>query len=331
MKTEPIPYFNNILESFGINAQCVFHQQSDNYSFYDLRLSPSAKVKDIQKYSDEISLALKTVCKPGIKIMHEQGLVRLEFASPRTTPLKLFDFFTNKHLPKGEINCLLGQMVDGSKMWMDLAANPHMIVSGATGSGKSTLLHNIIANLFNYNDVELTLVDPKNIEFIEYEKKFHNVDVMYTYDEALSMLHAMIDVMEFRYTRLRAGALASSMKSMVIIVDEFADLISQDKGGEFYSALCRLAQKCRAAKIHIILATQRPSVNIINGTIKANFPARIACRVTSHVDSKVILDTIGAEHLVGKGDALVRDNMRFAERFQVAYTDAMEVCKYFGE
>jgi S-DNA-T family DNA segregation ATPase FtsK/SpoIIIE len=309
----------------------VFYQQSDNYSFYDLRLSPSAKVKDIQKYSDEISLALKTVCKPGIKIMHEQGLVRLEFASPRTTPLQLFDFFTNKHLPKGEINCLLGQMVDGSKMWMDLAANPHMIVSGATGSGKSTLLHNIIANLFNYNDVELTLVDPKNIEFIEYEKKFANVDVMYTYDEALAMLHAMIEVMEFRYTRLRAGVPASSMKSMVIIVDEFADLISQDKGGEFYSALCRLAQKCRAAKIHIILATQRPSVNIINGTIKANFPARIACRVTSHVDSKVILDTIGAEHLVGKGDALVRDNMRFAERFQVAYTDAMEVCKYFGE
>jgi S-DNA-T family DNA segregation ATPase FtsK/SpoIIIE len=91
-----------------------------------------------------------------------------------------------------------------------------------------------------------------------------------------------------------------------------------------------LAQKCRAAKIHIILATQRPSVNVISGTIKANFPARIACRVASHVDSKVILDSSGAENLLGKGDAMLRDNTRFLERFQVAYTDANEVCSIFG-
>jgi S-DNA-T family DNA segregation ATPase FtsK/SpoIIIE len=118
---------------------------------------------------------------------------------------------------------------------------------------------------------------------------------------------------------------------MVVIIDEFADLIMQDKEDQFYVALCRLAQKCRAARIHIILATQRPSVNIINGSIKANFPARIACKVASHVDSKVILDTSGAENLLGKGDALIRDNFRHLERFQVAYTTAQEVCSYFGD
>ena len=117
---------------------------------------------------------------------------------------------------------------------------------------------------------------------------------------------------------------------MVIFIDEFADLIMQDKNDQFYLALCRLAQKCRAARINIILSTQRPSVNIINGTIKANFPARIACRVASHVDSKVILDVSGAENLLGKGDALIKDNFRSLDRFQSAYTTATEVCQQLG-
>lgn len=331
MNTNAVQDFNQILETFNIKAQCVSFSQVDNYLYYDLKLNQNAKVRDIQKYGDEISLALRKACKPGVKVMREQGIVRLEFAEPREKPLQLFDFFTNKHIPKGDINCLLGQMTDGSKMWMDLAQNPHMIIAGATGSGKSTLLHNIIANLLNYNDVDLTLIDPKRIEFTEYKNGIPSIQVLYTYEEAVELFTNMIDVMEYRYELLRTGKPANELKPMVIIVDEFADLIMQDKNNEFYTVLCRLAQKCRAARIHLILATQRPSVNIINGTIKANFPARIACRVTSHVDSKVVLDISGAENLLGKGDALIRDNMRFAERFQVAYTNASEVCKYFGE
>lgn len=327
---ELINDFNSILQSFKIKASCINHQKVDNYFFYDLKLNPTAKVKDIQKYSEEISLALKTPCKPSIKVIHQEGIIRLEFASPRTSPLNLFDFFTNKGIPKGDINCLLGQTVDGRKIWMDLAQNPHMIVAGTTGSGKSTLLHNIIANVLNYNDVDLFLVDPKRIEFSEYEKLNKNVQIMYTYDETMNLLNSSIELMEFRYDLLRMGHLTSSLKPVVIMIDEFADLIMQDKDDMFYTMLCRLAQKCRAAKIHIILSTQRPSVNIINGTIKANFPARIACRVASHVDSKVILDTSGAENLLGKGDALIRDNFRSLERFQIAYTDATEVCSYFG-
>jgi S-DNA-T family DNA segregation ATPase FtsK/SpoIIIE len=327
---EPIKDFNSILNSFNIKASCIDHRKIDNYSYYDLKLLPNAKVKDIQKYSDEISLALKTPCKPSIKILHNEGVVRLEFASPRTTALNLFDYFSNDFVPKGEINCLLGQTVDGRKMWMDLAQNPHMIISGTTGSGKSTLLHNIIANLFNYNDVNLFLVDPKRIEFGDY-KKIKSLNVYFSYDETMALINSAIETMEFRYEMIRSGQLSNNLKPIVIIIDEFADLIMQDKNDLFYLSLCRLAQKCRAAKIHIILATQRPSVNIINGTIKANFPARIACRVASHVDSKVILDVSGAENLLGKGDALVKDNFRFLERFQVAYTSATEVCSYFGK
>lgn len=327
---ETIQNFNNILQSFKIKAQCISHQKVDNYFFYDLKLQPNAKVKDIQKYSDEISLALKTPCKPGVKVLHEQGVVRLEFASPRVKTLQLFDYFTNKSVPKGELMCLLGQTLDGKRMWMDLAQNPHMIVSGTTGSGKSTLLHNIIANLVNYHDVDLFLVDPKNIEFINYSTRIKSIQVSYSYDEAMLMLNSTLKLMEHRYELLRSGYDVNSLKHIVIIIDEFADLILQDKDDQFYLALCKLSQKCRAAKINIILSTQRPSVNIINGTIKANFPARIACRVASHVDSKVILDASGAENLLGNGDALVRDNFRFLERFQVAYTNAEEICSYFG-
>lgn len=321
--------FNVILDSFNIKASCVAHCKIDNYFYYDLKLNPHARVKDIQKYSDEISLALKTPCKPSVKVMHNEGVVRLEFAIPRTEALNLFDFFSNEEIPKGQINCLLGQTVDGKKMWMDLYKNPHMIVSGTTGSGKSTLLHNIIANLFNYNDVTLYLVDPKRIEFDEY-RKINNVSVCCSYDETMKLINSSLEVMEFRYEMIRSGQSSNDFKPIIIIIDEFADLIMQDKEDAFYTGLCRLAQKCRAAKIHIILATQRPSVNIINGTVKANFPARIACRVASHVDSKVILDTSGAENLLGKGDALVKDGTRHLERFQIAYTTAKEVVSYFG-
>lgn len=322
--------FNQILNSFNIKASCLAAYKVDNYIFFDLHLHPNGKVKDIQKFSDELSLALRAPCKPSFKVMHDQGIVRMEFVTPRNTPLNLFDYFTNNGVPSGELNCLLGQTVDGKRVWMDLMQNPHMLVSGTTGSGKSTLLHNIIANTLNYNDAEIFLVDPKRIEFSAYDQKINTIQVYYTYNNALELINNMIGVMEDRYDKIRSGRDPKSLKPLLIIIDEFADLIMQDKDDQFFIKLCTLAQKCRAAKISIILSTQRPTVNIINGTIKANFPARIACRVASQIDSKVIMDVSGAENLLGKGDALLRDSLRHLERFQVAYTDAVEVCNMFG-
>lgn len=324
---DTIQQFNHILSSFNIKATCLSVHQVDNYVYYDLKLQPRGKVKEIQRYSDEISLALKKN-KPSVKVLHEQGVVRVEFASPREKPLNLFDLFTNDNVPKGGLVCLLGQTVDGSKVWTDLLDNPHCLVAGTTGSGKSTLLHNIIANIFNYNDADLYLVDPKRIEFSQYDG-VRGTQVYNSYEEVVEFLDNMIGIMEDRYDKLRAGWSPQDLKPILIIIDEFADLSMQDKGDLFMDRLCRLAQKCRAARISIMLATQRPSVNIINGAIKANFPARIACKVANHVDSKVILDTVGAENLLGKGDALLCDNSRNMERFQVAYTDASEVCAIF--
>jgi S-DNA-T family DNA segregation ATPase FtsK/SpoIIIE len=328
---EKIKSFNATLQAFKIKATCVSYKLVDNYFYYDIKLDSTSKVKDLTKYLDEISLSLKTPCKPSVKILHKEGIIRLEFAQRRNSALNLFDLFTNSQLPKADLLCLLGQTVDGKKMWMDLAQNPHMIIAGTTGSGKSCLLHNIIANVFNYSSAQLFLMDPKNIEFAEYDKKIKNkLSVAYSYEESLFMLNNLLDTMETRYSLLRKGHSVNDFPYIVLIIDEFADLIMQDVEDQFYEKLCRLAQKCRAARIHIILSTQRPSVNILNGTIKANFPARIACRVASYVDSKVILDTGGAENLLGLGDALIKDNFRQLERFQVAYTTPSEICNYYG-
>ena len=325
---ENIETFNNILSSYKIKATCVAYRSVDNYFFYDVKLGSNGKVKDIQKFSEEISLALKTPCKPSIKSIPEEGIVRLEFAAPRKTALSLFEMFKSApNKGEGDIPCLLGQTVDGDPIWMDLAANPHMIIAGTTGSGKSTLMHNLIANIVRNKNNKLFLIDPKNIEFSAYDKiESNNIEVRYTFSAALELLDELIATMEHRYICMRNGAKAANFPSIVVMIDEFADLIMQDHENQFYEKICRLAQKSRASKIHLIIGTQRPSVNIINGTIKANFPARIACRVASHVDSKVILDSAGAENLFGKGDALLRDNFRYLERFQVAYTTADEVC-----
>lgn len=327
---ETTQQINKILSSFNIKASCLAASQSDNYQFFDLKLAPTAKVRELHKFSDELSLALRAPCKPSFKVLHEQGIVRMEFATPRKKTLRLFDYFTNDNVPTGDLMCLMGQTVDGERVWMDLLQNPHMLVAGTTGSGKSTLLHTIIANVFNYNDAELYLIDPKRIEFSQYDG-IRKTQVYYTYDDTVELLGNMIEIMEDRYNKIRTGWDAKDLKPILIIIDEFADLIMQDKGDVFYSSLCRLAQKCRAARMSIVIATQRPSVNVVNGTIKANFPARISCKVASHVDSKVVLDTSGAEDLMGKGDALLRDNFRHMERFQVAYTDATEVTRIFGE
>jgi len=320
--------FNQILTAFKIKACCVNTQQVDNYHFYDLKLLQNGKIKDIQRYLDEISLALQFSHKPSVKPLYNQGLVRLEFSVPRSNDLRLFEYFMHQSaVPSHDIPCLLGQSVDGQPVWMDLAQNPHMIVAGTTGSGKSVLLHNIITNLFRHNEVDLYLSDPKGIEFTEYAEK-KDVSIVSSYQDTIDIIQYLLALMEERYKYLRDGHPASYLINTVLIIDEFADLIVQDEEEKFYKILCKLAQKCRAAKIYIILATQRPSVDVIRGAIKANFPARISCRVATHVDSKVILDAVGAENLVGRGDALIRDNMRHLERFQIAYAHPAETCYY---
>ncbi len=321
---EQIQKFNSILKSFKINATCVDFKSSNNYFFYDLKLGESTRVKSIEKVQDEIALYLQAPSRPSIKVLHKEGIVRLEFIDPSNGAVDLLQAFNQYPKPFYQIPCLLGFKVNGEPLWMDLSQNPHTIVAGTTGSGKTTLLHNIIANVLYYNSGNLHLVDPKNIEFSIYHQRYDSIKVYYDYNSVTNLLSKCIEIMNYRFSMLKRGFSIDDFNSEIIIIDEFADLIMQDTTMEFYNSLCMLAQKCRAAKIYLIISTQRPSVNIINGMIKANFPARISCRVSSKTDSKIVLDSIGAESLVGKGDALIKDNFRNLERFQTAYISPKE-------
>lgn len=329
MKYE-VKKMNEILKSFKINAECVSFHLVGNYSYYDLVLGVNGKVKDLNKYSDEISLQLKSPTKPGIKIIREKGIVRLEFVSNKAEILNLFDYFTNNDVPNGELIALLGKSVEGEPVFMNLCEAPHMIVAGATGSGKSVFLHVLIASTLNYSNAKIFLMDPKRIEFAEYKDNFTNIHVSSNYSECLYVMKNLVSIMEARYEQMEAGIPVENFPPVLVIVDELADIQSQDEGNVFYDNLCVLAQKCRAAKIHIVVAMQRPSVDVIRGAIKANFPARVSFKVASHTDSKVIMDQVGAEHLRGAGDGVLRDNSRTMFRFQSAYTTAEEVCKAFG-
>lgn len=329
---------NNILKSFKINANCVNHSRVRNVSLYDLKLNIGSKIKDINKYSDELSLLLCAKSKPLIKIISEQGIVRLEVVDGEPEKINFFDE-NNKIDKNNNLSMFLGSTTDGKNLCMDMTKNPHLLIAGSTGSGKSTLLHTIMANMLDDKNIRIFLIDTKNIEFCEYKNAFNNISIVDNYSEAIEILNILLDEMEYRYSLIKNKQISNKFYSnsseafpyIILMIDEFADLIMQDDNKLFQTALCKLTQKCRAAGIHCILATQRPSVDVIIGSIKANFPARISCRVASSIDSKVILNTGGAELLSGYGDAIINNYNNLYQRFQIAYTDAEEVCKLLSK
>ena len=320
-----IQKFNNILSSFKIPANCINYSEYKNARFYDVELKSGGRIKQIEKFSEELALLLKAPGQPSIYPVLNEGIIRLEFVSPRTNPLNLSSIW---HLPtvEGTLPCLVGENLTGEPVWLDLAQAPHLLVSGCTGSGKSSLLHTIIGNLLLRHQPWLYILDPKNTEYYQYSQ-FTNVVVRSGYQDSLKVLQLMSEHMEERYTQMRmCGYTNKDFSPIVMIIDEFADLILQDSDKQFLQTMCRISQKCRAAGIYIILATQRPSVDIVNGSIKANFPTRISCKVATGTDSKIILDTTGAQNLLGAGDALIKSQIHNMERFQVAYTTSDEIC-----
>ncbi len=326
-----IDNINGILKAFKISAECTNFMDFKNAFFYDLELKPGTRLSQLEKYASEIALALKSNSKPRFEVMSAQGIVRCEFVKKRNETIELFKLGRSIPRPEGNLTCLLGETLQGEPIWMDITKNPHMLVAGTTGSGKSSILHSIIANMLLYPNVDLYLIDPKNIEFFKYQS-IKKIKVAFNYDDSVDMIESLCVEMDNRYHRIRTENLdISTMNYIVLVIDEFADISLQDTSGRFYMSLCRLAQKSRAAGIHIICATQRPSVNIIDGAIKANFPARLACKVATGVDSRVVLDATGAEALLGAGDAIINSSQYNMVRFQAAFVSADKVCKYLNK
>ena len=333
-----IQNINSILSSFKVRATCQDHRKAGHISIYDLVLAHGARVKDIEKFSQEIALALRSKTFPLCKAIPALGIVRLQVIEDSPSKINFFSKVEELKKPKGILQSYLGETSEGNPLWIDLQASPHILIAGSTGSGKSTLLHAFIANALTNSNLELNLIDTKQVEFSQYESINHPyLTIDKSYKTCLDRVNNLYSEMNARYHYMRENNLPGNYFSQancphpytVMVIDEFADLIMQDEGSILFDIICRIAQKGRAAGIHLIIATQRPSADVLKGALKANFPTRISCRVSSRVDSQVILDTPGAQLLFGMGDALIKSAEHDMQRFQCAYASAETVCEQF--
>lgn len=287
--------------------------------------STRVKVQSILTREKDLALALKT---PYLRLeapVPGEALVGLEVPSPSPAKVTLREVMESppftKLISKGGLPIALGQDTGGSPVVMDLATLPHLLIAGSTGSGKSVCINSVVASLLltkTPDQLRIMMVDPKRVELTPFNKIPHLVTpVIVEVDEVNSALRALMREMMRRYQQMEeigarniAGYNAKvkePMSYLVLIVDELADLMMTG-GFQVEQNLIRLAQLGRATGIHMILATQRPSVAVVTGLLKANIVARVAFAVASQVDSRVILDTVGAEKLLGKGDMLLLNN-----------------------
>lgn len=286
---------------------------------FTMKPSRGVRMSEFEKSAKDLAIALKARSVRVEAPIMGTDLVGVEI--PATE--RKFSPWTPELAVPGTLSVPIGIDVYGETVRKDLAVMPHLLVAGATGSGKSVFLHALIKALTSQNepsDLRMVLIDPKRVEFSLYKSLPHlEMPPIYDAIKATQVLWALVDEMEDRYTTLEKHGCrnideynsnnSAKMSKMVIVIDELADLMLQKEEAEntVEVAIIRLAQKARASGIHLVLGTQRPSVDVITGLLKANMPARIALSVFSETDSRVILDTGGAEQLVGKGDLLFLD------------------------
>ncbi len=318
------------LKSFRIDAVVQDIIPGPVITRYDIVLAPGIKFNSVLNIKDDISLAMKTAAI-RIEPVPEKSAVGIEIPNPKASMVSLRDIIDTKEFKdsKSLLTLAVGTKTDGSGYISNLAKMPHLLIAGATGSGKSVGVHNIILSVLykaRPDEVKFMLIDPKRVEMTAYKDIPHlynpccmadDAEVITRPNEASDALKKLVKVMEDRYEKYASNSVRNiedyNAKMVaeggdkdyyiVVIIDELADLMMV-ASKEIEDSIQRLAQMARAVGIHLILATQRPTVNVITGTIKANFPARQSFQTVSAVDSKVILDSIGAESLIGKGDML---------------------------
>ncbi|OVE76550.1 hypothetical protein BVX98_05665 [bacterium F11] len=319
------------LANFNIAARVVEIHPGPVITRYDLEPAPGVKVASISSRADDLALAMRSTAIRVLAPIPGKGAVGIEIPNTNPELVGLQEMLGNPEYlnHKSPLAVALGKTVSGQPYFVDLAAMPHILVAGATGSGKSVVIHALLCSLLYRmppSRVKFLLIDPKRLELPSYTMIPHlydpchppvNAEVITNSKQASKALARMVKVMEYRYD-LFAKANVRNIESfnkkrkatgepeigyIVIVIDELADLMLTSPK-EVEDSVQRLAQMARAVGIHLVLATQRPSVDVITGVIKANLPARIALRVASGTDSRVIVDSIGAESLLGNGDML---------------------------
>lgn len=322
LKTKAATLERTLFE-FGVEAKVVKINRGPVITMYELEPAVGTKVNKITSLGDNISLAMRTANIRIVAPLPGKGTIGIEVPNSKSEMVLLRDILETEEYADEDspLKLALGKDLSGVPIVTDLAKMPHLLIAGSTGSGKTVCINCIISSmLFNSSPEELKflMVDPKRVELMMFEGIPHLVSPIVTNPKkAAAALSWVIGEMERRYELFaekgvrniasykdKAGSDDENLPYIVVIIDELADLMvvaAQD----VETAIMRIAQLSRAAGIHMILATQRPSVNVITGVIKANFPARISFKVASKVDSRTVLDANGAEKLLGRGDMLL--------------------------
>ena len=307
------------LESFHVNAKVISACHGPAVTRYDLEPAPGVKVSKITNLAEDIALKLATT-SVRIEPVPGKAAIGIEIPNRILESVQLRDVLENPAFQeaKSKLTVGLGMDISGQAIFADIGKMPHLLVAGATGSGKSVCINTLISSiLFKAapDEVKFILIDPKMVELSNYNGIPHlMVPVVTDPKKASSVLNWAVQEMEKRYAVFASHSVRDiksfnrryveeKMPFIVIVIDELADLMMVSPR-DVEDSICRILQKARAAGIHMILATQRPSVNVITGIIKANLPSRISFAVSSQVDSRTILDRGGAETLLGKGDML---------------------------
>lgn len=307
------------LSEFGIEARVVEVEQGPVITRYELLPAPGVKVTKILSLSDDLAMALKASSLRFIAPIPGKSAIGIEVPNTKSSMVYLRELLESKEFKSGNmaLPLVIGKDTSGKPLIADLAQMPHLLIAGTTGSGKTVCVNSIIAGLLYHSTPEqlkFVMIDPKMVELAVYGAIPHMLSPVVTDPKkASATLGWVVAEMDNRY-RLFAMRAVRNIQSfnaqfeeklpyIVVIIDELADLmmVAQDK---VEGCITRLAQLSRAVGIHLILATQRPSVDVITGVIKANFPARISFKVASKVDSRTVLDLNGADKLLGKGDLL---------------------------
>jgi S-DNA-T family DNA segregation ATPase FtsK/SpoIIIE len=345
------------LKNYDIDIQKISATVGPTVTLYEIVPAPGVRISRIKNLEDDIALNLSAL---GIRIIAPipgKGTIGIEVPNVKKTVVSMRTLLSSDKFQHSNFNLpiAIGKKIDNENFIVDLSTMPHLLMAGATGQGKSVGLNAILVSLLykkHPSQLKLVLVDPKKVELSLYriiEKHFlaklpgEEEPIITDTKKVVYTLNALCIEMDNRYDLLKEAGTRNIreyndkfikrklnplkghqyLPFIVLVIDEFADLI-MTAGKEIEMPIARLAQLARAVGIHLIIATQRPSVNIITGTIKANFPARIAFKVSSKIDSRTILDTGGAEQLIGKGDMLVSYNGEIT-RLQCAFVDTPEV------
>ncbi len=336
------------LSEFNIDAKVVNCVQGPTVSRYELMMPAGVPVKRVPNHADDVAMRLES--ENGVRVeapIPGKNLVGIEVPNKVKQMVGLRDIIEDPSFTKekpGALTFALGKNIVGQAVCDNLAKGPHYLVAGSTGMGKSVCLNTMIISLitkYSPEELRLIMVDPKQVEFNIYNHLPHLMidEIITEPQKAIATLTWAIDEMEKRYTQFKdnevrdideynsciASDSVPKMPKIVIIVDEVSDLMQYNKR-DLEAKILSLSQKARAAGIHLVLATQRPSVDVITGVIKTNLPSRIAFRVLSAADSMTILSEGGAEKLLGNGDMLYRNStMAKCERIQGAFIDTAEV------